>query len=255
MPAKRLKPRSNMALFKKKQDVVILHGWNLSAERFSPLATALGSLGYRVYTLDLPGFGKEPPPDKPWHVIEYADFLKGYFVRLRIKNPVLIGHSFGGRVALKFAQLHPQDLKAMVLSGTPGFSPVPKGKLIFFLVLAKIGRVLFSIPPLTILADWARRLLYYAAGTKDFFRADGVMKQTFKNVVQDYLVDAMESLAVPCLLLWGEFDLLVPVSIARQIHEVIPRSELKVIPQADHGVPFKEAPVFASYVDRFVKGL
>lgn len=244
-----------MGLFKKKQDVVILHGWNLSAERFAPLTAALRSLGYRVHTLDLPGFGKEPPPDKPWHVIEYADFLKGYFARKRIKDPVLIGHSFGGRVVLKFAQLHPQELKAIVLTGTPGFSPVPKGKLLVFLIIAKVGRVLFSIPPLTFFADWARRLLYYVAGTKDFFQAEGIMKQTFKNVVQDSLVEAMESLAVPCLLVWGEFDLLVPVSIARQIHEVIPRGELKVIPQADHGVPFKEASVFASYVDRFVKGL
>ncbi len=244
-----------MALFKKKQDVVILHGWNLSAERFAPLTSSLTRLGYRVHTLDLPGFGKEPPPEKPWHVIEYAEFLKRHFERNHIKKPVLIGHSFGGRVALKFAQLYPNDVSALVLSGTPGFSPVAKGKLLFFLVLAKVGRVLFSVPPLTFFANWARRLLYYAAGTKDFFRAEGVMKQTFKNVVQDYLVDAMESLAAPCLLLWGEFDLLVPVAIARQIHEVIPRSELTVIPQADHGVPFKEADVFASYVDRFLKGL
>ena len=81
------------------------------------------------------------------------------------------------------------------------------------------------------------------------------MRQTFKNVVQDSLVDAMETLSVPCLLLWGEFDLLVPVSIARQIHEVVPNAELKVIPQADHGVPFKEAEVFASHVDRFVKNI
>jgi pimeloyl-ACP methyl ester carboxylesterase len=244
-----------MALFKKKQDVVILHGWNLSAPRFAPLKEALTTLGYNVHTLDLPGFGKEPAPEKSWHIVEYADFLKGYFQRKRITNAVLIGHSFGGRVALKFAQLHPQALKAIVLTGTPGFSPVPKGKLLLFLLVAKIGRVLFSVPPLTFFADWARRLLYYVAGAKDFFRAEGVMKQTFKNVVQDSLVEAMETLAVPCLLIWGEFDVIVPVAIARQIHEVLPRSELKVVPQADHGVPFKESGVFASYVDRFVKGL
>ena len=81
------------------------------------------------------------------------------------------------------------------------------------------------------------------------------MRQTFKHIVADDLVVSMESMQVPCLLLWGEYDVIVPVSIAKRMQEVIPNATLKVIPEADHGVPFKQSDIFASYVEGFLKTL
>lgn len=235
------------------REIVILHGWNLSGARFSPLVSVLRKKGFAVFAPDLPGFGKEPPPDKPWHVVNYAEFLKEYCDHNHIRCPVIIGHSFGGRVALKFAQLYPDKLCALMLTGTPGFSPVAKKKLIFFLVLAKIGSLLFALPPLNLFSDWARRWLYYAAGAREFFRAEGSMRQTFKNIVQDDLVAAMESIRVPCLLLWGEYDVIVPQVIAYRMREVIPHATLNIIPEHDHGVPFKEPEVFAQYIEEYLR--
>jgi pimeloyl-ACP methyl ester carboxylesterase len=78
------------------------------------------------------------------------------------------------------------------------------------------------------------------------------MRETFKYIVQDNLVGAMESVRIPCLLLWGEFDIIVPVVIARRMQEVIAGAILNIIPEVDHGVPFKEPEVFAGYVLRFL---
>jgi len=64
---------------------------------------------------------------------------------------------------------------------------------------------------------------------------------------------AMESVGVPCLLLWGEYDIIVPVAIAERMHQVVAGSQLVVIPEADHGVPFKQPEVFVSYIERFLK--
>lgn len=238
-----------------KPTVVILHGWNLSGERFTPLAQSLRKFGYKVFTPDLPGFGEEKAPLQPWHVVEYARFLDTYLRTNRISKPVLIGHSFGGRVALTYAYSFPRNVSSLILSGTPGFTPVPKKRLVFFIVLAKIGGFLFSVPPLSLFEDWVRRWYYYAVGAREYFRAEGSMRQTFKNIVQDDLVVAMEALAIPCLLLWGEYDIIVPPAIAQRMKDVIPQATLKIIPEADHGAPFKQPDVFASYVDNFLQKL
>lgn len=238
-----------------KPTIVILHGWNLSAERFSSLTEEFKKIGYKVFAPDLPGFGHERAPEVAWHIDDYAGFLQEYFWKNRIKHPILIGHSFGGRVALSYAQKYPDNTATLILSGTPGFSPVPKSKLFFFIVLAKVGRVLFSIPPLSFFSDWAQRFLYYASGSREFFRAEGSMRQTFKNIVNDDLTFSMETLKAPCLLLWGEYDVIVPSSIAARMKDVIPQASLKVIPETDHGLPFKEPKIFARYVDTFLKSL
>lgn len=237
----------------KPADIIILHGWNLSGNRFHPLAQVLRKSGYRVYTPDLPGFGDEPAPSKPWHVVDYAEFLKSYMEKNKIRKPVIIGHSFGGRVALKFSHVYPEDVRSLVLTGTPGFSPIPTKKLLFFLIISKIGGLLFALPVINILADRARRFLYYIAGAREFLRAEGPMRQTFKFIVQDNLTPAMSAVRVPCLLVWGEFDVIVPLPIARRMEEVIPKAVLKIIPEEDHGVPFKKPDIFASYIGDFLR--
>ncbi len=238
---------------KKSADIIILHGWNLSGSRFSPLSGVLRKMGHRVFTPDMPGFGSEPPPSRPWHVVDYAEFLKSYMEKNKIRTPILIGHSFGGRVALKFSQVYPQEVQSIILTGTPGFSPIPSKKLLFFLIISKIGGVLFALPVINLLADRARRFLYYIAGAKEFLRAEGVMRQTFKYIVRDDLVTAMKAVRVPCLLVWGEFDVIVPLSIARRMEETIPKAILKVIPEEDHGVSFNNPNLFTSYIVDFLR--
>lgn len=236
----------------KQQDVIILHGWNLSGSWFEPLARILRHKGYRVFAPDLPGFGNEPSPKEPWHVSDYADFLKGFLEKHDVHTPILIAHSFGGRVALQFAMMYPDVAKKLVITGTPGYSPVPQKKMNFFLMLAKIGGVLFLLPGLHLLADFARKVLYRLAGAREFYRAEGEMRQTFKNVVTDDLVTAMRSVRVPCLLVWGETDTIVPVAVAQKMSETIPNSKLVIIPAIGHDVPFKQSKLFASHLWNFL---
>lgn len=233
--------------------IIILHGWGLSGKTFLPLAEILRKQRYSVYTPDLLGFGDTKMPEHSLTLTDYARFLDEYLNNNRIKNPVLIGHSFGGRVSLKFNELYPNRVRVLILSGTPGFTPIPKRKLLLFIFLAKIGKLLFSIPPLNFMKESVRRWYYYVVGAKEFFRAEGTMRETFKQIVREDLVGAMEAVDIPTVLLWGEYDIIVPVTIAERMHQVIAGSQLIVIPEADHGVPFKQPEVFASYVKRFLK--
>lgn len=235
-----------------KPTIVILHGWGLSARVFQPLVSELKKLAYPCLVPDLPGFGSEPAPVYPWRLRDYVRFVDDYFKKQSVKRAIFVGHSFGGRISLKFSQLHPDKVLALVLTGTPGFTPIPRKKLILFVTLAKIGNIIFSLPPLNLVKDSVRRWYYYVVGARDFFRAEGVMRDIFKTIVAEELVSSMQTIKVPTLLIWGEYDIIVPSAIAQQMHEVIPHAQLVILPEADHGVPFKQPEAFAGYVNRFI---
>lgn len=239
----------------KSNTIVILHGWGLSACIFAPLTDAFIRKGYKVLTPDLPGFGKSALPEKPLTLNDYAQFLRDYLKTRTSSKVILIGHSFGGRVSLRYQKKYPQDVAALILTGTPGFTPIPKRKLLLFIALAKLGKFLFTLPPLNYVKDPVRRWYYYFVGAKEFFRAEGAMRQTFKNIVQEELIADMESVTCPCLLLWGELDIIVPISIAHRMEHAITKSQLIIVPDADHGLPFKQPEVFVTYGERFLTTL
>lgn len=238
----------------KKFPIVILHGWG-SEGKFLPLEQSLKHNGFEVFAPDFPGFGTADMPTQPLHLVNYANFLYSYLGKNGIKNPVLIGHSFGGRVALKYQQLYPKDVGAIILSGTPGLSPVKRSKFVFSMIGAKLGGALFSLPPFFFFKDFIRKYYYCLLGVKDYYRATGAMKQTFKNIVEENLHTTMESVRVPCLLIWGEEDALVPLHIAKDMSEIIPGAKLISIVGADHGVPYKKPDIFSDKVIEFLKTL
>jgi pimeloyl-ACP methyl ester carboxylesterase len=112
-----------------KSTIVILHGWGLSKKKFDPLVEQLTNNGYDAKALDFPGFGESKSPVKPFTLSDYAEYLYSYLKKEDIKYPIFIGHSFGGRVALRFSTLYPKSVRALILTGTPGYTPVSRKKL------------------------------------------------------------------------------------------------------------------------------
>src|SRR5687768_13553119 len=80
--------------------VLLLHGWGANISLMWPLAEALSRLGWHIFIPDLPGFGQSDPPPDGWGVHEYADFVLHYLDHHQLERVHLIGHSFGGRLAL-----------------------------------------------------------------------------------------------------------------------------------------------------------
>ena len=238
-----------------KPAIIILHGWGLSSSRFAPLADVLRGNGFEVYVPDLPGFGQSKLPVTALYLKDYADFLKSYMAENKIQMPVIIGHSFGGRVALKFNYIYPGSLSGIIFTGTPGFTPVPKKKLSLFIAVAKIGKVIVSVWPLSKLEEKIRQWYYYLVGARDYYRAQGVMRDIFKHIVQEDISGTITSVRVPCALIWGEEDSITPVWIAEKMHTLIDGSVLEIIHDADHGVSYKKPQVFVPYVNQFYKTL
>ncbi len=239
----------------KRQSIVLLHGWGLSGKRFEPLTRELKRRGYPVFVPDFPGFGASALPDKALYLSDYAEFLHKFLEDHNIVQPLFVGHSFGGRVALKYLFLYPKSVRALILTGTPGFTPIDRKKLILFIVLAKIGKAFFSLPPFNLVQDVVRRSYYYLVGARDFYRAEGVMRDTFKHIVQEDLLESMKAVTVPCLLLWGENDSIVPLSVAQKMNSVISGSTLDVVKGVDHGIPYRYPKVFANHVVAFLQSI
>jgi pimeloyl-ACP methyl ester carboxylesterase len=234
---------------------IILHGWGLSSEKFHGLSATLQKEGHRVVVPDLPGFGSSKQPEKPLYLSDYVEFLHGFIKKQKFDKPIIIGHSFGGRVALKYQYVYPKDLKALVLTGTPGFTPVAKKKLFVVMIFAKFGKFLFSVPPFSIIQEKVRAWYYYIVGARDYYRATPVMRQTFKNIVQEDLTDYMKSIRIPCGLYWGQDDIITPVWIAKRMTTIIHGANVVIIPDADHGVSYKKPEVFVDALRSFLKVL
>ncbi|MCX8009014.1 MAG: alpha/beta hydrolase [Patescibacteria group bacterium] len=239
----------------KKPVFVILHGWGLSKKTFIPLVDELTKRGYHACAYDLPGFGEAKTPPRPYTITDYAEYLQKLLKKEHIECPIFIGHSFGGRVSLRYYTLYPKNVRALILSGTPGYTPVSKGKLLLFITIAKLGKRVLAIPTLSFLSETFKKWYYYIVGAREYYRAHGPMRETFKNVVSESLVDDMKNVRVPCLLLWGESDAIVPVRIGIKMRDTISGSVFEMIEGAGHGVPFKKSKEFVDCVEKFVKNI
>lgn len=215
-------------------DILILHGWNVESPKYNPLVQLLTKKGHRVVIMDMPGFGKEAPPSRPFALHDYVSFVRTIMKKNRMKRPLVIGHSFGGRVGIILAAEHPKLVGSLILTGVPGFLPESDAKVSFYYALARLGSLIFSIPVLSLCKDIARKILYKAAGATDYYRAEGIMRETFKLIIREDLVEPMKKLDLPVTIVWGSDDMTTPLWIAEKMHETIKGSKLSVIEGGRH---------------------
>jgi len=208
-----------------------------------------------ILTPDLPGFGAEPEPDRPWSVDDYADWVEQW---LALELPasssqlLLLGHSHGGRIAIKLAT-RPQlpatsyQLQHLYLCAAAGIRHRSL-KRIFGRILAGIGRVLFAIPGLSKLEPFAKKMLYKILREHDYERASPVMKLTHAKVTAEDLTPLLAKITVPTDLFWGENDTYTPVKDGYTMHNAIRGSVLHTFAATRHRVHRDRAPEIASVI-------
>ena len=229
--------------------LVLLHGWGTDSRSFAGIIPVLAS-SFSVYALDFSGFGNSPPPAKAWSVHDYADLVREFLAELLIEKPIIIGHSFGGRIGIC---LGAQDIpRKMILTGSAGI--VPKRKPIYYIRVYsyKAAKVLFSLPPLRRRRESALALWQKRTASSDYNNAQGVMRETFVKVVNKDLQYLMPDIKCPTLLLWGEQDTETPLAYGQKMEKLISGSGLAVIKGAGH-YAFLDAPSqFLRITDSFL---
>ena len=234
------------------ETLIILHGWQSSKERWAVVKEKIETEGCEVIVPDLPGFKKENELKRVWNLNDYVKWTKEFIERVcseRLKRGekiFLLGHSFGGRIAIKFAVRYPELITGLILCDAAGVSPRPKLRVAFFAFLSQIGNLIFSLPVLKYLRPLAKRFIYFLIGTRDYRFIQGpLMKETFQRVIGEDLTSLLSQIKVPTLIIWGDRDRMTPLRDAYLMKKEIPDSKLEVLEGFSH-VPHLENPKLLS---------
>lgn len=238
----------------KKDTILILHGWGISGRKYHALENLFKKEGYPVLAPDFPGFGKELLRGTAMALDNYVDFVAEYLRKKKLKKVIIIGHSFGGRVSIKFSVAHPEMIKALILTGAPGIKhKLGFHKRMIMYVSVVLGE-LFKYQPFSLAKNFIRKALYFMIGEWDYYKA-GDLRETFKKIIAEDLRRYLPNISVPTLLLWGENDRLIPLSDGKKMQKIIPRSSLIVIKNAGHKVPYEQPNIFFKRVKEFIEKL
>ncbi len=222
--------------------LLCLHGWGGSKESFDPLKQALEGSGLRILTPDLPGFGAEPEPDRAWTTDDYADWVETWVDNnlpgTEQPHPIVsvLGHSHGGRIAIKLTQRNHLQIDHLFLCASAGIRSRRHIKRMIGLTLAKSGKFFLSIPGFSFLQPLAKKLLYKLVRVHDYERASDIMRQTLINVTREDLRPLLSKISVPTDLFWGKGDRMTPYSDALVMQHEIPNSMLYSYPGVRHSV-------------------
>lgn len=229
--------------------VLVLHGWGASIEAVYPIVTGLASVA-TVCALDLPGFGESELPPQPWGVEEYQAFVAAFMDALEIgEAPAIVGHSNGGRIAMRMAATEPARTSRLVLVDSAGIPAKRTLRWYRRVGMAKAGK--YAARHLGAPGERARALLVGRAGSADYLAA-GPMRPTLVKLVNADLRPFMPHIKVPTLLVWGSADAETPLPDGRRMERLIPDAGLVVLEGAGHYSYLDEPARFARIVSHFI---
>ncbi len=213
--------------------VILLHGWLANLETMKPLANNL-SQNFKVYLVDIIGFGKSDLPETSLNTDDFGNFLKDFIDELKIKNPILIGHSNGGRMIINAVGRKIVSPKKIVLIDSAGIKP--KRKLTYYLKIAfyKTGKFFLNLLPNTKRIKEFKDKLYNSVGSSDYKASATVLKETMKIILNEDQTQYLPNINVPTLLLWGSLDKDTPISDAKKMEKLIPDCGLVEYPNSTH---------------------
>ena len=240
---------------------------------------------FKIIIPDFPGFGKSDEPGENWKLDDFVEFVdefikktnrKGGFELLKnilkemqdgstglsplwsqrsAPKIILIGHSFGGRIAIKYAAKYPEKIDKLILTGAAGIKHKLTAKQKMLFVAAKTGKMIFSLP----IINKFQKLVYNTfskmarSRKKDYYQASPRMKEVMKNVLVEDLTDCLNKIKIPTLLVWGRKDKTTPLDDGKIMNEKIKNSKLVIVDGANHSLPYQKAEEFAEIVEGFIK--
>jgi pimeloyl-ACP methyl ester carboxylesterase len=220
--------------------IIILPGWGGTHETWREFMVEAAKQDVDTHCIDLPCFGDAPCPDRAWGVEDYMMYVVSAVEVLKEKMParpfVLLGHSFGGQVAVITAAKHANLFSGLILSGAAIFRPDRTVKRTFFAIVAKTGKWIFRLPLLERIGGTARKILYQAAHSPDYANTSGIKRDIFKKVIRQDVSLYLPSIRTKTLILWGKKDAYVSVHDSKRIKDLLPHALIHVFPNAGHGL-------------------
>ncbi len=231
--------------------VIVMHGWGCKAATVKILTDACSDATTTVYTLDLPGFGASSEPADVWGIEQYTRLLEEFVKRLEIRKPILVGHSFGGRMAIVYASRN--DVDRAILVDAAGVKPRRSLKYYIKVYSFKAAKHLAPIFMGRKRADELINRMRGKSGSSDYASASPKMRAILSRVVNEDLRHLMPAIKAPTLLIWGENDTATPLADAKIMERLIPDAGLVSYAGAGHYSflerPAQTAAVIASFLN------
>ncbi len=232
--------------------VLLLHGWGSSFDVYKGIIAALSDR-CRLVAMNFPGCGGSDTMDRPWNLDDYCELVIKFCDAVGLKDPILIGHSHGGRVTLKLTATKQMNPPKIVLLDAAGLIPKKTLKQKF---RAKSFKLIKGVLTLPVIKNYCAGLLDKARrhyGSADYNAAPEVLRKTLVSLVNTDLSDMLHNIACPSLLIWGENDTATPLADAKKMESLIPDAGLCVIKGTGH-YSFCEKPYEAHAILRsFIK--
>ena len=208
----------NYIQYGKGKDILLLHGWGQNIAMMKPLGDNFCDR-FRVTILDFPGFGESEEPKEAWTIDKYSLMLEEFVKQTGIKKPIVMGHSFGGRVAIRYSARNP--VEKLVLFGSPCIRTNEDLSL-----KVKILKKLKTLPGMNKFGEFMKQYI----GSRDYKAASPIMRQTLVEVVNEDLSKYAREIEEPTLLIWGEQDTEAPVSEAQELEKIMMDAALIILP-------------------------
>ncbi len=193
---------------KKGQAVVLLHGWGQNIQMMRPIGDNL--MDKDVIIIDLPGHGKSDEPKEIWLLDDFVEMIHSLLEKLGISNPVLIGHSFGGKISLMYASKY--DVKKLILFGSPFKAKKNPDSL-----KVKFLRKMKTLPGMKRLAEEMKKHM----GSVDYRNASPIMRGILVKHVNTDITDLVKKIKCPTIIIWGTCDQAVPIEDAYELEKLI----------------------------------
>lgn len=189
--------------------IVLLHGWGQNIEMMKPVGDKL-SKECRIIIVDLPGFGASKEPNTIWTIYDYAECINKLLTELNVENPVMIGHSFGGKISLEYASRY--NVKKLILFGSPFKKQIQK---ISF--KTKLLKSLKHVPLVNKLEGFAKKHI----GSRDYKNASETMRKILVEHVNLDITEDVKKIKCSTIVIWGTLDNEVPLNDAYELENLI----------------------------------
>ena len=201
----------------------VLHGWGRSGNEWIQMSKDLSAWsGRKVYVLDLPGFGGSSLPQVS-SMQEYTELVVKFCEYMEIKKVIVLGHSLGGRVGILLAALHSGMVEKLILVDPAGVKP----KSIKRVVFKTIAKLFGWVPRM-----WRQKMV--GRVMDEDYRNSPALRDLYRSVVATDLQKYLPKITCPTLVVWGEQDAILPLSLTRIYREKINDVQIRVVWGAGH---------------------
>ncbi len=216
-----------------KKSIIILPGWGETRSTFTYMIDFLKDY-FTVYIVDYPGFGNSPFPNRDLTIYDYSDAIYEWIQDLQVEDPILIGHSFGGRIITTLlGYYHHHSFSNIILMNSAGIRPKRTLEGIFRVYCYKILKKIAKILP----KKWGvplQEYLFSKFASSDYKDLNPNMMKTFRNVVNEDLKPYLKYIQARTLLIWGNLDESTPVKDGYTMNQLIKNSELIILEGTNH---------------------